>query len=165
MWNNAVKIYFLSMLVCAAIFTYCFFHNPDHQDWIDAVHKHCTVIKQGKGFEYENFEKTFGSYGIVGAYLGSLLEDKVLNTSKYRRAHEVSVGKTLKRIGLTYLMGIPQLIMYITIDKHKNHYFFVLVAKYFLPAFMANINSFGMLNYISEKCGLINIEEEKEKEN
>eukprot|EP00356_Strombidium_inclinatum_P004722 CAMPEP_0170494232 /NCGR_PEP_ID=MMETSP0208-20121228/14523_1 /TAXON_ID=197538 /ORGANISM="Strombidium inclinatum, Strain S3" /LENGTH=127 /DNA_ID=CAMNT_0010770257 /DNA_START=889 /DNA_END=1272 /DNA_ORIENTATION=- len=127
------------------------------------MRKNCVKVKEIKTFEMEGFEKNMIALALIGNYIGLIIESKIMGTAKYPRTFKNNkLWQTLLRALMTFVCGIPQLVLYLKLPKDSMNYFLLLFLRYFLPGLIGNVYLFGIQRWQSLKYGLCNSTEGSE---
>jgi len=97
------------------------------------------------------------TFGIIGAYAGLVIEQTYLPTRDYHLFFYTSLPKTILRIIVTALIGLPAIATLFLVSKN-NPFWVVLIFRSMAPAFLGNLYVFGFSKLIAWKLNLINTE-------
>ena len=126
------------------------------KEWIDNVKKNCgsqdSIIIDP---ETANFQKLFLSLGIVGIYLGVIVEQKYLESRHHPYFYDTDLKTSIKRFIICVLVGAITQLPNILISK-KNSFWIVIIFKTFLPPTFGSFYLFGCSKSVAIYFGLAN---------
>jgi hypothetical protein len=126
------------------------------QEWIENVKKNCgTDDLIAIDPETANFQKLFLSLGIIGIYLGVILEQKYLDSRHYPYFYETDFKTSVKRFIICTLCGAITQLPNVLISK-KNPFWIVIVFKTFLPPALGSFYLFAFSKSVAIHFGLAN---------
>jgi hypothetical protein len=126
------------------------------QEWIENVKKNCgTDDLIAIDPETANFQKLFLSLGIIGIYLGVILEQKYLDSRHYPYFYETDFQTSVKRFIVCTLCGAVTQLPNVLISK-KNPFWIVIVFKTFLPPALGSFYLFACSKSVAIYFGLAN---------
>lgn len=128
------------------------------QEWIENVKKNCgTDDLIAIDPETANFQKLFLSLGIIGLYLGVIIEQKFLESRHYPYFNETDFKTSVKRFIVCTLCGSVTQIPNVLISK-KNPFWIVIIFKTFLPPALGSFYLMACSKSVAIHFGLANTE-------
>ena len=108
--------------------------------------------------ETANFEKAYLSAGIVGVYIGAIIDQKnLLGVAKYAYFYETDLLTTVKRLICCFLFAVPILSL-LLLSKTGHNYWVVILVRTWGTTTLGSMYLFGFSKYIAIKLGLCNTE-------
>eukprot|EP00347_Sterkiella_histriomuscorum_P018248 403346231 len=153
-WNPLTQGFVVGYLIQICLYFYGSKHNPTPQLWLDNIVKNCDNVDLHADPELQNFEKYNISFSIIGAYIGVIIDQRLLNLSQFHDFFKTSASLTIKRIFLGIFVSsfcsLPFLV-----SKH-NPFWIVLLCRNILPVLIGSVQIFGGSKYICQQFSLIN---------
>ena len=126
----------ISFVILALIGTYV------HQDtaanfkvpqfWVDNIIKNCKFESKANSIDIDpesaNYEKFYLSYGIIGLYIGVMIDQKYYK-DKHIFFNETDFVTSVKRVIITGLLGSPIALPLIFITKKNSGYWAVMIGR------------------------------------
>ena len=102
----------------------------------------------------------------MGSYLGLIVEQRYMDTRKYRQFNKTSFCTTLLRVIVCTLVGSPTLVGIIATPSKGIHWATKLMCKTVIPISLGNFYLFSCSKYFALQSGLMNttIDEDEESE-
>ena len=105
--------------------------------------------------ETANFEKVYLSAGIIGTYIGVILDQKnVFGTANLSHFYETDLLTSFKRIVACVLFGFPTL-MPLFIPKTYS-YWVVIICRTWATPTVGGMYMFGFNKYVNKRLGIAN---------
>ena len=126
------------------------------ESWVENVKKNCgSEDLMVMDPETANFQKLFLSLGIIGVYLGIIIEQKFLDSRNYPYFNDTDFKTSVKRFIVCVTVGAVTQLPNILISK-KNSFWTVIIFKTFLPPAFGSFYLFGFSKSVAIYFGLAN---------
>ena len=92
---------------------------------------------------------------MIGFYLGTILDQKYLETVNYPFFNDTDFVTSIKRTAVCFVVGIPFLLPMILVSK-KNPVWVVLIFRNLVPSTLGSLYLFGLSKSVAVYFGLAN---------
>ena len=106
--------------------------------------------------EKDNFVRFNVALSIIGSYAGLIVEQRFMDTRKFKHFYQTSWYVTLFRLILCTLVGSPTLFSMFFFPKKGFHWVLTMLMRTVIPMTLGNCYLFAMSKFIGNKFGVIN---------
>lgn len=102
------------------------------QSWIENIVKNCNFKAKENSIDIDpesaNYEKFYLSYGIIGLYIGCMIDQRYFK-DKHIFFNETDFVTSVKRAVITGIIGMPIALPLVLISKKNSSYWAVMIGR------------------------------------